>query len=366
MCTQPRARYEFYETYVNKQGGISQQARFGFWSDWERVLEQHPDKTNDEVATLYGYNKVYKVPCNSCDECLLNRSKKKAEQLIIENYDRNDPSGSWFLTLTYDDNHIPYNEVYDKDGNFISAEESLPPKDPYLYEHKADREKCIKPFIDNLSYHAMTKYGDERPMWFYCGEYGGITRRPHFHMILFGVHIPQEELKFYEQRDGYILYEWVKGAEIWKNGFVTVGSFTPETAAYVAGYVLKKQSKKKMNWVYQQQGKIPEYTGQSRYPAIGSNYYEKHKDEIYETDEIYVPGAMGVMKLRPTSYYDNKYCIENPEKMKAIKERREEIAIQNEIHKMKKTTLSREEQRQVTARAKKAKKNLAMAGRTEI
>lgn len=365
MCTRPRARYEFYETYVNKSGGISQQARLGYWDEWESILEQHPNKTQQEVATLYGYNKVYKVPCNSCDECLLNRAKKKAAQLMIENYDRKDPSGSWFVTLTYDDNHIPYNEVYNK-GELVSIEESLPPKDPYLYEFKKDRKKCIKPFIDNLSYYAMTKYGDERPMWFYCGEYGGLTKRPHFHMIIFGLHIPPEELKFYEQRDGYILYEWTKGAEIWENGFVTVGNFTAETAAYVAGYALKKQSTKTKNWYYLQQGKIPEYTGQSRYPAIGANYYEKHKEEIYETDEIYLPSAMGVIKLRPISYYDTKFGIENPQKMEAIKTRREEIAIQNEIHRMKTTSLSTSEQRRVTARTKKKKKELQLAGRTEI
>ena len=366
MCTRPRARYEFYETYENKSGGISQVARFGFWEEWERILERHPNRTHDEVATLYGYNKVYKVPCNSCDECLLNRSKKKAAQLMIENYYRKDPEGSWFITLTYDDEHLPYNEVYDKNGNFISAEESLPPKNPYLYEFKADREKCIKPFIDNMQYHAMSKYGDERPMWFYCAEYGSQTKRPHFHMIVFGMHIPLNELKFYEQRDGYILYEWVKGCEIWKNGFVTVGNFTNETAAYVAGYALKKQSKKTMNWVYQQQGKLPEYTGQSRYPAIGSRYYEEHKDNIYKTDEIYLPSALGVIKLRPISYYDNKFSIENPERMAEIKAKREEIAIQSEKHKMLKTTLSSSEQRRVTANSKKRKREIALAGRTEI
>lgn len=365
MCTRPRARYEFYETYVNKKGGISQKSRMGYWIEWENVLEQHKDKTQEEIATLYGYNKVYKVPCNSCDECLLERSKRKATQLMIENYDRKDPTGSWFITLTYDDDHIPYNEVY-KNGKLVSVEESLPPKDPYLYEHKRDRKKCIKPFIDNLTYHAKTKYGDETPMWFYCGEYGGETKRPHFHMIIFGLHIPAEELKVYENRNGYILYEWIKGAEIWENGFVTVGNFTAETACYVAGYVLKKQSTKTKNWYYTQQGKIPEYTGQSRYPAIGANYYEKHKHEIYETDEIYIPSAMGVIKLRPTSYYDNKYTIENPEKMEHIKAKREEVALQNEFHKMKKTTLSPEEQRKITANTKKRKKELQLAGRKEL
>ena len=365
MCTRPRARYEFYETFVNKQGGISQKFRMGYWEEWERVLEQHPDMTQEEVATYYGYNKVYKTPCNSCDECLLNRSKRKAAQMMIENYDRQDTSGSWFMTLTYDDNHIPYNEVW-KDGKLVSVEESLPPKDPYQYEHKRDRKKCIKPFIDNISYRAMTKYGDERPMWFYCGEYGGQTKRPHFHMIMFGIHIPPEELKVYENRNGYILYEWTKGAEIWENGFVTVGNFTPETAAYVAGYVLKKQSTKVKNWYYTQQGKIPEYTGQSRYPAIGANYYEKHKDEIYLTDEIYIPGAMGVMKLRPTSYYDNKFGIEHPEQMEAIKARREEVAIQNELHKMQKTSVTKAEQRKITANTNKRKKELINAGRNEI
>lgn len=366
MCTRPRARYEFYETYINKQGKQSQVAKLGYWNEWEKFLEKHPNRTPDEIATLYGYNKVYKVPCHSCDECLLERAKSKAQQLIIENYDRKDPSGSWFLTLTYDDAHMPYNEVYDKKGNLISVEESLPPKNPKLYEHKADRQKCIKTFIDNLAYHAKTKYADEKIMWFYCGEYGGTTKRPHFHMIELGLHIPITELKFYQQRDGYILYEWIEGEKIWKNGYVIVGQFTAETAAYVAGYVLKKQSKKKQNWIYEQQGKIPEYTGQSRYPAIGSHYYEKHKDEIYKTDEIYIPGPNGVLKLRPTKYYDNKFSIENPEEFEKIKAKREEIAIQSEKHKMQRTSLNSEEQREVIARAKKEKRKNSLAGRNEI
>ena len=147
---------------------------------------------------------------------------------------------------------------------------------------------------------------------------------------------------------------------------MTVGNFTPETAAYVAGYVLKKQSTKMKNWYYTQQGKIPEYTGQSRYPAIGANYYEKHKDKIYLTDEIYIPGAMGVMKLRPTSYYDNKYGIENPERMEEIKARREKIAIQNENHKMKNCNYTKDEAREIKTRTNKRKKEMQLAGRTEL
>ena len=52
--------------------------------------------------------------------------------------------------------------------------------------------------------------------------------------------------------------------------------------------------------------------------------------------------------------------------MEEVKKRREEVAIQNEKHKILKTSLSLEEQRGVTARTNKRKKELILAGRTEL
>lgn len=93
--------------------------------------------------------------------------------------------------------------------------------------------------------------------FFACGEYGEISFRPHFHIALFGLGMIHRPL---------IEQAWsVDGKPI---GFVHVGDLNEKSAAYVAGYVCKKLTKK---FQPELQGRHPEFCRMSNRPhGIGA------------------------------------------------------------------------------------------------
>lgn len=93
-----------------------------------------------------------------------------------------------------------------------------------------------------------------------CGEYGpNGTKRPHYHMILFG--LTDYQVKAYlDTWPGTCLYKDSKTGEIfrklWDKGFVKAGyGVPPGRAAYVASYTTKKLRNK----TYENNGKKPPY-----------------------------------------------------------------------------------------------------------
>lgn len=142
-----------------------------------------------------------------------------------------------FITLTYDEKNLP-------------AGESLEP-DVVPRTIRAIR-KQIAPV---------------RIRYFYVGEYGDNTNRPHYHISMFGM-------------SGFSLFEVlsptggtisVTGESIisnaWGRGFVKVDEFNELTAQYVAGYVVKKLT----NFGDPRlSGRVPEFAGMSRRPGLGA------------------------------------------------------------------------------------------------
>lgn len=115
-------------------------------------------------------------------------------------------SRCWFLTLTYDDNHNPIKLNY----------------------------RDIQLFIKRL----RKIYKDFKIKYFYCGEYGETTFRPHYHMIIYN--LPIYDLKKQSvNRMGDILFKSDFLANVWKNGFVSIGRLSLRSASYVARYTLK-------------------------------------------------------------------------------------------------------------------------------
>lgn len=86
--------------------------------------------------------------------------------------------------------------------------------------------------------------------FYLVGEYGDKSGRPHYHAIIYGLP-PWSD--FFQKT--------------WKHGMVHVGELTHDSAQYVAGYVVKKLTKKgdpKLN------GKYPEFARMSNRPGIGA------------------------------------------------------------------------------------------------
>lgn len=136
---------------------------------------------NNRISPLIDLDKGFRfikyvqLPCGCCDECLNDRARQWAYRILVEaaQYKNN-----WFITLTYDDEHLP------NDMNLIKTEIS-------------DFNKKLKTY--------MKRKGLDSEFRFYAvGEYGSRSARPHYHEILFNCEIP--DLEFYKRSENGDLY----------------------------------------------------------------------------------------------------------------------------------------------------------------
>lgn len=184
------------------------------------------------------------IPCRKCFECIQSYSTNWALRCSLEakQYTKN-----CFITLTYDNEHL-------EDINV----------------------PAVQKFIKRLRKY----FGAKSLRYFACGEYGENTRRPHYHIIIFGVDFSDDRIFLKRDKCGNVLYFSPLLSKLWKNGFHSIGDLSFESAKYCAKYM------QKFNFA---DGK-KSFTLQSRKPAIGYNYAIEHIKEICQTGKIYLNG----------------------------------------------------------------------------
>lgn len=243
----------------------------------------------DEFKTLQPYyngNGQYfeplVLPCGQCVGCRLERSRTWAVRCIHEAslHDQN-----CFLTLTYDDAHLP------NDGSL----------------HKDHLQKFWKRLRKSL--------GDVKIRYFACGEYGTQFSRPHYHACVFGYW--PDDAKLFNIRHGTQLFVSDSISRLWPYGFHTVGAVSFESAAYVARYVLKKVNGKQADLYYD--GLEPEYVVMSRKPGIAHDWITKFHGDVYPHDFVVVRDQF---KCRPPKYYDMIYDRECDGDLQYVKNKR--------------------------------------------
>lgn len=270
------------------------------------------------------------VPCGKCIGCRLDYSRQWADRCMLEakQYPKNH---NWMITLTYDPENITMRPGANRETGELELVGTLVSED--LTKFMKDLRRFYK-------YH----YNHENIRFYACGEYGPQTYRPHYHLIIFNTPIKPEELEyFFTNKEGDKIYLCEKIQKIWGKGQITVGEVTWNSAAYVARYVMKKRKGKESKKYYKLLNVEPEFVRMSRKPGIAYKYFEEHKDEIYEADEIIINNKKGEAKvIKPSKYYDRLYDLDSPEAMKAIKERRKKMAEISEKNKLSKTSLDKE------------------------
>lgn len=229
------------------------------------------------------YGIPIQLPCGRCIGCRLARSREWAVRCMHESAMH---SHNCFLTLTYNDDHLPKNKNLNK-----------------LHFQK---------FIRSLR-----KRTGREIRYYMCGEYGEETSRPHYHAILFGYHFPDATL--WSIRRGNRVYRSALLERIWTYGHSEIGSVTFQSAAYVARYIIKKQNnQQKVRKLDLETGEITdtrihEYTQMSLKPGIGKSYYEKYTSD-FQHDECIIPDGKGGSKTMPVpTYYRKIQKIQNPE-----------------------------------------------------
>lgn len=212
------------------------------------------------------------LPCGQCIGCRLKRSKEWAIRCMHELRDHQE---SCFLTLTYRPEDLPENGSLDPDV-FVKFMKRL--------------RKHIEP---------------QKIRFFQCGEYGSNYGRPHHHAIIFGWR--PKDLKFFKMTNGQKLWISQELEDIWQHGYCVVGDVTFDSCAYVARYILKKQTGEDSELYYSSMGKHPEYVTMSRMPGIGKNFFETHKGDIFSNDFVLDNKHF---RLKPPAYYDKLYHSE--------------------------------------------------------
>lgn len=205
--------------------------------------------------------KGLKVPCGQCTSCRLNFSSMWALRCVLESQEYKD---NVFLTLTYDEDHLPENKSVSK----------------------REMQNFMKRFRKSV-YPAKVRF-------YLSGEYGSQKNRPHYHLLIFGIgvnHPVFENLRWDMKYQGF----WCT-CKAWKDekgkslGHCFIGSVSIASAQYVAKYVMKKRKGKGSKKYYQDLGVDPEFCLCSRRPGIGMNYLKKMSKQLMHTDYISVEG----------------------------------------------------------------------------
>lgn len=237
----------------------------------------------------FHFNRQILIPCGKCLDCRLKKSYQWADRIMLESEQY---TFNCFITLTYDDIHMPLLNVDDRMvGTLV----------------KRDLQLFMKRLRKDL-YPRKIRF-------FACGEYGSKTNRPHYHIIIFN-YFPEDAMKWSEN-DDYVLYRSKRIERLWNKGQSVVGSLVPTSARYVASYMLKKQYETTKEYKVQ-----APFITMSKRPGLGMNYYLSHKDDILNGSMIYPPLSKPCQSL---TAFDRKIEQEDPNALFRLKLARQDL-----------------------------------------
>ena len=207
------------------------------------------------------------VPCGQCIACRVRKAQEWSARLWLEW--QMCKSSSCFLTLTYDDEHLP-------------SDRSLRVEDYQL-------------FLKRLRKRLPQK------IRYYCaGEYGSELARPHYHLILFGTDFGSDKLPlcnvFNRLHPDYYISSLV--ADCWDKGYHTIAPLSDACICYVAKYVIKKAVGKSADDWYN--GRRTEFGIGSK--GIAREWYDQYGNDMWSKG--YFRWGDRFKKCRPVRYYE--------------------------------------------------------------
>ena len=183
------------------------------------------------------------VPCRRCRNCRVQAREHWTMRLLLEQKDH-DANMVMFVTLTYDDDHLPVN---------LDTGSSTVVKDH------------VQRWIKRYRYYCR-KWHIESPRYYICGEYGDKTGRPHYHAILYG----------HPYQTVYLLLELT-----WSYGHWSIYPANDQRIRYVCQYVTKKLMGKGMMYL---DGRSNEFALMSRRPGLGQKALRRIVDSLDGAD----------------------------------------------------------------------------------
>ena len=260
------------------------------------------------------YNpRIMLIPCGQCIGCRIRQREDWTTRIELEARDY-PKEEVWFITLTYDDEHVP--------GMIVKTGEVMR-KVQYTWKQGEKRPSSVQILLyeDIQKFLKRLRKAYKRKLrYFVAGEYGEQTARPHYHMILYGWKPTDLENLYKIHHNGYYTSKWM--ADLWGMGQIQIAQAVPETYRYVAGYVTKKMYEidgKKAN-AYYELGQTKPFACMSLKPGLGDRYYQEHKKEIWK--QGYIQCTNGKRAQIPR-YYEKQMEAENPKRLWRIKQNRQ-------------------------------------------
>lgn len=224
------------------------------------------------------------VPCGKCPECVARRTSSWSFRLMQE---EKRSSSAYFVTLTYDTESVPLTR-----GGFM------------------DLSKChVQKFIKAL--RKRQPAGSLPLKYFLVGEYGGRSRRPHYHIILFNAGLSSLIGASYETQvkhgtielDGQIPFR----NSSWPFGHITVGTVSGASVGYTMKYIAKP-------WrpMHRNDDRTPVFSLMSK--GIGSNYITPQMVQWHlhdPIDRMYCVLLDGKKVSMPRYYKDKIFGVDN-------------------------------------------------------
>ena len=205
------------------------------------------------------------LPCGKCPFCVQRKVHQWSFRLIQE---EKLAFSSWFITLTYEDQNIPYSEL---------GLQTLVKKD-------------LQDFFKRLR-----KRNQRKLRYYAVGEYGSKTNRPHYHIILFNAELDTIQPS-------------------WDKGHVHYGEVNEASIQYTCKYLSK--TKRVVNSPTNDRQR--EFNLMSK--GIGKNYLtpqmiQYHKNDLTERMCCTKPGGQKI--AMPRYYKDKLYTQEERGNLKA-------------------------------------------------
>lgn len=190
----------------------------------------------DVEDKITGFKYPVLVPCGKCEECLKQKQSSWIARLSVETLFS---KSAFFITLTYDEKHLPFPEGVNK-------------KDCQLF------------------FKTFRKYFKHDFKYFLVSEYGSVSSRPHYHLLLF-------------VRDSVSPMDLTYTLErCWKNGQHKIGSVDIASISYCAKYCLK--SRVDSRHIFRNKT----FSLISKRPAIGRDFLVDENGELTHVAKMYV------------------------------------------------------------------------------
>lgn len=230
------------------------------------VAPYHVPKTN------------FLVPCGRCMQCRIAKQSSLTflaeRELLHDVYPKG--LGASFVTLTYDEDSLPYvkGDVVERFSSVAFKRDSSKWTETLF---KKDLQDFFKRCRRSMSYHNI----DVPFRHISCGEYGDSTFRAHYHVVFLGL--------------SDVLAQSVV-ARNWKFGFVDVGPLTSGGLRYVCKYITKKYDSVSATDLQVSLGVEPPFLIHSQ--RLGRNWIDDNIDSIVSNEFTFI-GHNGKRQLLP-------------------------------------------------------------------